>query len=873
MRKFRVFVPLLLVAVCAAAAVPAVSRAGDRVWRPRLLPGAQRLAPAQTDRSHSSAHVAGQLLVEFRRGTRAAGVAASLQDAGAVLSRRLTGSAAASGGRIVLVSSAVRSTSQLAVAFREDPAVTAVSPNYVRHIDALPPDDPGLPRQWGLADVRAGDAWQSTTGSADVVIASVDTGVDLLHPDLVQNLWHNPGEVPGNGVDDDANGYVDDVYGIDAAYHDSVPMDDYGHGTHTMGIAAAAGDNGVGVAGVGWHTKIMSLKFLDAYGGGTDAQAIECIDYIVREKVQYGVNVVAINASWGGFADNPLLRESIERAGDAGIIFCASAGNSRSNNDRWPHYPSTYDSPNILSVAASSPSGGLAWFSCYGLHSVDLAAPGEDILSTLPGGYGSWAGTSMATPFVTGTVALLAAEHPADSVRRRIARVLTSVRRESSYSGRMVTGGTLDTAAALGWSGGTGDAAAPVTTALGVDDATHDVAVLLTLFATDGPGGTGVASTQYRIDGRAWKTGDTVVVPAPRRARVTRVVEYRSTDAAGNVEATRSASLAFDTTAAGRDDELPGVALPASPVTGGLDGSDPIDAYRVKLRAGESLHAWTGGAPTGAAAVYVMKAPARSRSDLLGTWDPTIDASFSCVAPRDGVYYLLVLDMAFSFDNDVPQAYGFEYEIAPVGVDVMAPDVRFKGYTWAWRNQPLTVTLTATDGEHGSGVASIEVSRDDGLTWAPGTSITVDAPADHSNDGSHLVRCRATDAAGNVSDPVILPVNIDTQGPVTQAWGPVRAVRRGAEAVVSYRLMDLSPVIQAQLVVQSAATGRVVWRGQLKTRPTAAMIWWDPEFRFRERITCDWPAGRYLVRVAGATRDRAGNRWETATCERDIVVK
>ena len=828
MRRFRVIVPLLLVALCAAAAVPAASRAANSVWRPRLLPGAQRLAPAQTDPSRSSSFVAGQLLVEFRSGTRTARVTSSLQAAGAVLSRRLAGTAAASGGRVVLVSSATRTTAQLAATFRDDPAVAMVSPNYVRHIDALPPDDPGLSRQWGLADVRAGDAWQSTTGSSDVVIASVDTGVDLLHPDLVQNLWHNPGEVPGNGKDDDGNGYVDDVYGIDAAYHDSVPMDDFGHGTHTMGIAAAVGDNGVGVAGVGWHTRIMALKFLDADGGGTDAQAIECINYIVQEKVKYGVNVVAINASWGGFAANPLLKQAIERAGDAGIVFCASAGNTRSNDDRWPHYPSTYDCPNILSVAASSPSGGLAWFSSYGPHSVDLAAPGEEILSTLPGGYGSWSGTSMSTPFVTGTVALLAAEHPADSVRRRIARVLTSVRRESGFMGRTVTGGTLDTAAALGWSGGTGDSAAPVTTVLGLDGATHDVPVALTFFATDGPGGTGVASTQYRVDGGAWKTGYAATIAPPRRAPVTRVVEYRSTDAAGNVEQTRSATVAFDASAAGRDDRRPGVPLPASPVVGGVDGDDHVDVYRVSLHAGETLRAFTGGLPMAAVIVELAKAPTRSRADVLGWWDPSTEASFARVAPRSGVYYLAVFDYSMSFGINVPQAYRFEYQVAPVGVDVVAPEVHLDGYKGGWRNQPLTVTLSASDGDPGSGVASIEVSHDDGLTWVDGTSITVDAPADHSNDGAHLIRCRAIDAAGNVSDPVVRSVRIDTQGPVTQAWGPVRAVRRGDVALVRYRADDIGPAVRAQLVVQSVATGRTVWRSPLRTRPTATVIWWYP---------------------------------------------
>ena len=272
-------------------------------------------------------------------------------------------------------------------------------------------------------------------------------------------------------------------------------------------------------------------------------------------------------------------------------------------------------------------------------------------------------------------------------------------------------------------------------------------------------------------------------------------------------------------------------------------------------------------------ALQLLKAPGRSRADVLGWWDPSTHTSFAQVAPRDGVYYLAVYDMSLTFGKDVPQAYRFQYEIAPMGVDVVPPEVHLGGYSGRWRNQPLTVNLTASDGDSGSGVAGIEVSHDDGLTWVAGTSITVDAPADHSNDGAHLIRCRAIDVAGNVSDPVVQTVHIDTQGPVTQAWGPVDAVPRGRVARVRYRVEDLSPTVRVQFVIQSAATGRVVWRSPVWNRPSAAAVWWDPEYRFPTQIICDWPSGRYVVRVAGSTRDLAGNRWEAATCEREIVVK
>ncbi len=510
MRTIRVIIVLSLAAVCLLAAFSGAAAARARIWQPRFVPGAGSFAPpAGATPSTSRAFVPGQLLVEFRAGVSGAQMRTAARGAGSVISRRLPASAAAPGRTLVLVSSSTQTTSQLAARFTADPAVSGVSPNYLRYVDALPPDDPGLALQWGLEDVRAGDAWQSTTGSGDVVIASVDTGVDVLHPDLAANMWHNPGEVPGNGVDDDGNGYVDDVYGIDAAYDDSVPMDDYGHGTHTSGIAAAVGDNALGVAGLGWRTKIMALKFINYDGGGTDADAIECIDYAVREKLDHGVNVVAINASWGGGASSLFLRNAINRAGDAGIVFVASAGNDAEDNDKHPHYPSSLDSPTMLSVAATASDGRLAYFSNWGRVSVDLAAPGEDILSALPDGrYESWSGTSMAAPFVTGAVALCAARYPGETAKQRVERILDSVRTDDHFASKLLTAGTLDVAAALGASGGGGgDAQPPVTTALGGGDAVNDIPVPVTLFATDGPGGSGVATTRVAPGRGAWHDG------------------------------------------------------------------------------------------------------------------------------------------------------------------------------------------------------------------------------------------------------------------------------------------------------------------------------------------------------------------------------
>ena len=253
-------------------------------------------------------------------------------------------------------------------------------------------------------------------------------------------------------------------------------------------------------------------------------------------------------------------------------------------------------------------------------------------------------------------------------------------------------------------------------------------------------------------------------------------------------------------------------------------------------------------------------------------WFPSEQASLSCVAPRDGAYYLGVYYM--DWWGGAPQHYRFSYEIVPAGTDVVPPEVRIKGYRPQWSNQPLTAEVQADDGIGGSGVARIETSRDDGLTWTEGASVVVDAPADHSNDGHHFIRFRAVDAAGNVSPYGVRDVRIDTQGPSTQAWGPERAVRRGSRATIQFRVQDLAQWVRGtRLLVRSADTGRLVCHRRLGSRLTADTIWWDPEYRYRTSVACRWPAGTYTVKIAGTTSDPAGNRWETATCEQVLVVR
>jgi thermitase len=337
-----------------------------------------------------------------------------------------------------------------------EPAVRFVEPNYVWRATRVP-NDQFFDREWGLrnvgqqggtpgADVNATDAWDVTTG-ANVTVAVTDTGVDYRHSDLAPNIWTNPVDPP-NGVDDDANGYVDDSRGWNLVDDNSDPNDDAGHGTHVAGTIGARGDNGIGVAGVGWDVKIMPLKFLDANGEGSTGAVANAIEY----AVSHGARV--INASWGGPSFSQALYLAVQHAGALGALFVAAAGNDGRNIDVSPEYPAAFKLPNVITVAATDREDKLADFSNYGSSSVSLAAPGEDIYSTVPtrsgrDRYAYYSGTSMAAPFVSGAAALYLSKYPQAGVEHLRGAILQSVDSLPTLAGKVATGGRLDVAKML----------------------------------------------------------------------------------------------------------------------------------------------------------------------------------------------------------------------------------------------------------------------------------------------------------------------------------------------------------------------------------------------------------------------------------------
>lgn len=350
------------------------------------------------------------------------------------------------------------------------PLIDVAEPNYVIHLSdserakfraMATPDDPAFGDMWAMentgqsgglagADIDATAAWDITTGDRSIVIGVIDSGVDYTHPDLADNMWVNPGEVCDNGEDDDGNGVVDDCYGYSAITQTGDPMDGNGHGTHVAGTIGASANNDEGVVGVNWDVEIVGCQFLDADGFGSTAGAIECINYFTDLKQNRGVNMVASNNSWGGGPYSEALELAIEDSIDAGIMFVAAAGNDGIDADVTPSYPATYPLDGIVAVANTTRNDTMSGDSTYGSESVDLGAPGSEILSTyLNGGYATASGTSMASPHVAGVAGLIWSISPDLSIAEVKAILMDSGESLADLADTTVSGKRLNALNAL----------------------------------------------------------------------------------------------------------------------------------------------------------------------------------------------------------------------------------------------------------------------------------------------------------------------------------------------------------------------------------------------------------------------------------------
>jgi subtilisin family serine protease len=419
----------------------------------------------------SSEYVPNQVLVKFKSGTSDARTSSRVLAliGGDVVERISTNAMATDNARkgdqgdLFLVKANVSTTEAIA-RLRDLPEVEYAEPNWIYSHFATSNDtyytngslwgmygDATSPsNQYGS---QAGEAWAAgNTGSSTVWIGIIDEGYMYAHDDLAGNAGKNPGET-ANGVDDDGNGYVDDVYGWDFDGNNSSVFDGVNddHGTHVAGTIGGVGGNGKGVAGVAWTVKLLSAKFL-GNRGGTTANAIKAVDYFTDLKQRHGINLVATNNSWGGGGFSQALQDAIERANQAGILFIAAAGNATNNNDASPSYPASYPNANIIAVASITSTGGLSSFSNWGATRVDLGAPGSAIVSTVPArskgaivsAYASYSGTSMATPHVTGAAALYAASHAGASASTIKSAIMSATVATSSLGGKCVTGGRLN---------------------------------------------------------------------------------------------------------------------------------------------------------------------------------------------------------------------------------------------------------------------------------------------------------------------------------------------------------------------------------------------------------------------------------------------
>ena len=686
--------------------------------------------------------------------------------------------------------------------------IVTVQPNYLRYaVQSAPPNDRFWleGRLWALDRIQAPSVWNTfSRGDDRVVVASLDTGINYTHPDLAPNMWRNPLEIPGNGIDDDNNGYVDDVFGIDTRKHNGDPLDDQGHGTLTAGTIAAAGNNDEGIVGVSWNAKLLACKFMDADGVGTDAGAIECFNYIVAMRNR-GVNIRVSSNGWGADRNDAApagaLKAAIETAGAAGILNVFGAGNGGDNTDRDAFDPASLDSSGSLSVASSDRGDGKSRFSNYGGRSVDLAAPGEDILTTYRNAYASASGTSMAAAHVAGAAALIAGLDPTLSPEGIKVLLLRNVDQLPQWNGRVASGGRLNVFRAASAVGVSPNKPPSVSIKSPVDGdvLTMPVHVTIDAVANDDPAGT-VKQVAFFANGTLVGTaaGAPFSVPwSPAVGTYTlTAVATDNLDAANtsagvsvtvakpNVPPTVSltspvggasfvapATIPLSATAADADGSVSSVTFYANGAPIGVDSASPFELSWSPVAAGDytvtAMATDNKGATTTSAGVTVTVAK------------PNVPPTVSLTSPIAGASFVapatIPLSALASDEDGSVASVTFYANGAPIGVDSASP------FELSWSPVAAgdyTVTAVAMDNKGATTtsagvpvtVAKPNVPPAVSLT-SPGAGSSFLAPA------TIPLSALASDEDGSVSSVTFyangLPIGADATSPFAIAWGPV----------------------------------------------------------------------------------------------------
>jgi subtilisin family serine protease len=543
------------------------------------------------DRAMLAAYVPGELLIQFDNSADATLRANARAVVSGNLVEQIQTSAMANSGQGILERVSLGRGISLELAMDQLNSMSGVryaEPNWLYSTTAVSDDTNYLNGQlWGmysddspavvgpagttnLYGSQAEEAWNAGhIGSNDVYIGVIDEGIQFTHPDLAANVWSNPYD-PVDGVDNDGNGKIDDSQGWDFFSNDRTVYDGTGddHGTHVAGTIGAKGGNGIGVAGVNWNVKMISTKFLGPTGGSTTG-AIQALDYLTDLKTRHGLNIIATNNSWGGGGFSQGLLDAITRAANQGILFVAAAGNSTSNNDVTGSYPSNYNTTSgagydaVIAVASITSTGAISSFSSYGATTVDLGAPGSSVNSTLPSNtYGSYSGTSMATPHVTGAIALYAASNPGSTASQLRTALLSNTTATTSLNGKTVTGGRLDISKMFN--------ATPALPTLSVNDVT----------VVEGNSGTSTAT--FTVNLSAASTSTVTVNFATTDGTATDPTDYQTTSgtltfAPGQTSQTFSVTILGDTVVEPNETFTVGLSAPTNATIADASGTGTIN--------------------------------------------------------------------------------------------------------------------------------------------------------------------------------------------------------------------------------------------------------------------------------------------------------